>query len=58
MKKLKLDKFEKEIEKSISRYNPISTKERDEIEKIIKRARFKRAMTKVADVEPDECDRF
>lgn len=42
MQKIKLNKFEKEIEKNILSYKPISSEERTKIEKIIKRANEKK----------------
>ena len=42
MKKVKLTKFEKEIEKDIQKYKPVSSKERQKIGKIIKKANEKK----------------
>lgn len=42
MKKIKLDKFERGIERNILKYKPISLKERERIEKIIKKANEKK----------------
>jgi len=42
MKKVKLTKFEQEVEKDILKYKPVSSKEREKIEKIIKRANEKK----------------
>jgi len=42
MKKVKLNKFEKEIEKDILKYKPVSSKERQKIGKIIKKANEKK----------------
>jgi len=42
MKKIKLDKLEKEIEKNILKYKAVSSKERENIEAIIKRANEKK----------------
>ncbi len=42
MKKMKLDKLEKEIEKNILKYKAVSSKERENIEAIIKRANEKK----------------
>ena len=42
MKKAKLTKFEQEVEKDILKYKPVSSKEREKIGKIIKRANEKK----------------
>lgn len=42
MKKVKLTKLEQEVEKDILKYKPVSSKEREKIEKIIKRANEKK----------------
>jgi len=42
MKKVKLTKFEKEIEKDILKYKSVSSKERQKIGKIIKKANEKK----------------
>ena len=42
MKKVKLTKLEKEVEKDILKYKPVSSKERQKIEKIIKKVSEKK----------------
>lgn len=42
MKKVKLDKFEQEFEKDILKYQPVSSRQREKLEKIIRKANEKK----------------